>query len=136
MNRTARTLLLSLLVLWVASCSSGKQAAEQGTPPTPAELKELIASGRQDFVLIDVRTPEEYRSGHIRGAVLIPLDQFAQRLDEVPKDKRVILYCRSGRRSGIALKILQENGYTNAVNFGGIIDWPYDVVKGDEPGRP
>jgi rhodanese-related sulfurtransferase len=117
----------------LGGCSKGGKVQEAAKPPTAQELLDLINSGTQDFLLVDTRTPQEYASGHIPGAVLIPYDEISKRLNEIPKDKKVILYCRTGRRSGIALRTLQENGYTNAVNFGGIKDWPFEVVQGDSP---
>jgi len=85
------------------------------------------------FVFIDVRTPEEYAEGHIAGARLIPLQELAQRLSEVPKDKRVYVYCHSGRRSAAAARQLAEAGFTNIENIvGGITAWleaGYPTVK-------
>ena len=71
---------------------------------------------------IDVRTASEYADGHVEGAVLIPYTEITERIDEVTSDKnaRIYLYCRSGRRSGIALEALEAAGYVNAVNAGGL----------------
>ena len=85
------------------------------------------------FVFIDVRTPEEYSESHIEGSILIPLQQLEQRLAEVPKEKRVYLYCRSGRRSVEAAGILVKTGFNNIENIeGGITAWKsagYPTVK-------
>jgi len=74
--------------------------------------------------VIDVRTAEEWQAGHIEGAIHIPYDQMADRIAEVTRDKAaaIALYCRSGRRSGIALKRLKELGYTNVENLGSLQD--------------
>ena len=72
--------------------------------------------------LIDVRTPGEYSAGHLANATLIPLQEFAQRATEIDKSKPVLLYCRSGHRSGNALKMLREMGYKNAQHIGGGIN--------------
>jgi len=73
---------------------------------------------------IDVRSAEEYASGHVDAAVNIPYTEIAERIGEVTEDKDALIYvyCRSGRRSGIALETLQEAGYANVVNLGGLED--------------
>jgi rhodanese-related sulfurtransferase len=102
----------------------------KSTTITSTELQSAIDS-KQPIVLIDVRTPEEFASGHIAIAKLIPLDTLTQRMNEIPKDKEVILMCRSGRRSGIAQETLLKAGYTNTRNLtGGIVGWKGSVVKG------
>ncbi len=76
------------------------------------------------FMLLDVRTPDEYAAGHIKGAVLIPVQELAQRVSEVPKDKQVYVYCHSGGRSARAAGILVNAGYTRIENVvGGIVAW-------------
>lgn len=83
-------------------------------------------------VLIDVRTEEEYLAGHIPGSLLLPVDELADRLNELPPDKQTILivYCRTGRRSAIAALILLEAGYLAIYDLGGIADWPYETEAG------
>jgi len=87
------------------------------------------------FMLLDVRTPEEYAEGHIKGAVLIPVQDLAQRISEVPKDKQVYVYCRSGVRSVRASNILVNAGYTRIENVqGGFMAWkdagyPVEVTR-------
>ncbi len=76
------------------------------------------------FMLLDVRTAEEYAEGHIQGALLIPVQELQQRISEVPKDKQVYVYCRSGVRSVRAAKMLVEAGYTRIENVqGGFMAW-------------
>ncbi|MDA0747065.1 MAG: rhodanese-like domain-containing protein [bacterium] len=72
-------------------------------------------------VVIDVRTVQEFNSGHIKGAVNIPYDEIGSRITEAvkEKDEKIVLYCQSGRRSGIALSTLREMGYTQVENAGG-----------------
>ena len=84
-----------------------------------------------DCVIIDSRTEAEFAEGHIEGAILIPEYEIAQRAEkELPdKDALILVYCRSGRRSKIASEELVKLGYTNVKEFGGIIDWPYQIVK-------
>ena len=75
-------------------------------------------------VLIDVRDEDEFAAGHIPGAICIPLERIEETADRLPeRDAPLLLYCRSGRRSGLAEQALRERGYTNAVNIGGIIDY-------------
>ena len=80
------------------------------------------ASWAGDGIWVDVRTAEEFGAGHVAGAVNIPYDEITDRIGEVASDKdaTIYLYCRSGRRSGIALEALREAGYNNAVNVGGL----------------
>ncbi len=74
--------------------------------------------------LVDVRSVEENRQGHIAGSKLIPLHELGKRLGEVDKNKPVILYCRSGSRSATALRLLKEKGFTKAAHIaGGIMAW-------------
>ena len=77
-------------------------------------------------VWLDVRTAEEFNSGHIEGAINIPHTEIAQRIGELNLDKAtpISLYCKSGRRAGIALGILTEMGYSNVTNAGG-----YEAIK-------
>ena len=78
-----------------------------------------------------MRTQEEYDQGHIPGAILIPDTEIKAKAEDVLTDKEqmILVYCRSGRRSKLAAETLVELGYTNIKEFGGIIDWPYEVEK-------
>ncbi len=93
------------------------------------EAKEMM-DGDSDTIILDVRSQEEYDSGHIEGALLIPDGQISEKADSIltDKDATILVYCRSGRRSLAASKELVELGYTNIYDFGGIIDWPYETV--------
>lgn len=93
------------------------------------EAKEIMDSA-EDYVLVDVREKDEYIKGHIEGAILIPYGEIEKRAEEEVADKEqvILVYCRSGRRSAIAAQALADMGYTNVKDFGGIIDWPYEVV--------
>ena len=80
--------------------------------------------GRDDVVILDVREQSEYDAGHIPGVTLIPLNDVPNRLNDIPKDKPVIVTCRSGNRSGQATDFLRQQGYTNVHNMtGGINAW-------------
>ena len=98
---------------------------------TPQEAKALM-DGEEKYIILDVREVDEYAEGHILGALLFPLGEInAERAAALLPDKNVMLlvYCRSGRRSKQASEQLLALGYTDIREFGGIIDWPYDVEK-------
>ncbi len=94
------------------------------------EAKEIMDI-EADYVIIDARTQEEFDEGHIENAVLIPEYEISERAEkELPdKNQLILVYCRSGRRSKIASQALADLGYTNVKEFGGIIDWKYEIVK-------
>ena len=123
-------LLISLSLFGMTACGSenGKSSTyEQIT----AEQAKTIMDTEKDYIIIDARTEEEFAEGHIENAILIPEYEIANRAEkELPdKEQLILVYCRSGRRSKIASEELVKLGYTNVKEFGGIIDWPYDVVK-------
>ena len=95
-----------------------------------AEAKALMDS-KNGYIIIDARTQEEYDEGHIPGAIMIPEYEIAVRAEkELPdKNQLILVYCRSGRRSKIAAEELIKLGYTNVKEFGGIIDWKYEIDK-------
>ena len=97
------------------------------TDITPTELNEKITRG-EDLVLVDVREPYEWQTGHIESAQHIPLSQVARRLDEIPRDRDVVMICRSGARSAHAQQFLKQSGYTRVKNLvGGMQRWARDV---------
>ena len=93
------------------------------------EAYEMMAS--QEVVVVDVRTREEYDGGHIENAVLVPNESIGSEMPEALPDKEatLLVYCRSGRRSKDAAQKLLKLGYQNVYDFGGVIDWPYELVK-------
>lgn len=84
-----------------------------------------------NVVILDVRTLDEYNEGHIDKAILIPDTEIKDQAETTLTDKSatILVYCRSGRRSALASATLVELGYTNVYDFGGIIDWTYEIVK-------
>ena len=121
-------ILLPITFFGLAACDGGKGASyEQIT----AQEAKAIMDTEKDYVIIDARTTEEFAEGHIADAILIPEYEIADRAEkELPdKDALILVYCRSGRRSKIASEELVKLGYTNVQEFGGIIDWPYEIVK-------
>ena len=97
---------------------------------TPEDAKAIMDSD-EEYIILDTREQYEFDEGHIPGAILIPYTEIENRAEkELPdKDALILVYCRSGRRSKIASESLVKLGYTNVKEFGGIIDWPYDIVK-------
>lgn len=121
-------LLISLSLFGLTACSGGEDNSYEQITPQAAKT---IMDTESDYVIIDARTTEEFAEGHIADAILIPEYEIAQRAEkELPrKDALILVYCRSGRRSKIASEELVKLGYTSVKEFGGIIDWPYEIVK-------
>ncbi len=98
---------------------------------TPEEAKEMMET--EDVIILDVRTADEFRQGHIEGAILIPdydLDKLvAEKLPD--KEATILIYCRSGNRSELSSHLLIGMGYQNVYDFGGILDWRYGEVQGE-----
>jgi rhodanese-related sulfurtransferase len=90
-----------------------------------------IMKTHTDFILLDVRRPDEFSENRIPGAINVPNEEIGTSdIDELPrKDQLILVYCRSGRRSKIAAEELVKLGYTNVKEFDGIIDWEYEIVK-------
>ena len=105
-------------------------AAMAAVPMTQEALLENQSMRPDQLFVLDVRTPQEYAEGHVPGAVNVPQDQLASRLAEVPKDKDVVIYCRSGRRSALAADVLAANGYSRLSHLDG------DMNAWIEKGRP
>ena len=97
---------------------------------TAEEAKKIMYSG-EEHIILDTREQDEFDEGHIPGAILIPYTEIENKAEEMlpDKDKLILVYCRSGRRSKIAAESLAKLGYTNVKEFGGIIDWPYEIEK-------
>ena len=125
-----RYLLCILVCLLLTACAASTPTPQQEVylNISPEEAKVLMDT-QEDYVILDVRTQEEFDTGHIPGAVLIPNTEIADRAEqELPdKDQLLLVYCRSGNRSKQASQILVELGYTNIREFGGINDWPYEI---------
>ena len=123
-------LLISLSLFGMTACDGGNGEASTYEQIT-AEQAKTIMDTEKDYVIIDARTEEEFAEGHIENAILIPEYEIKDRAEKQLPDKEqlILVYCRSGRRSKIASEELVKLGYTNVKEFGGIIDWPYEVVK-------
>ena len=121
-------LLLLLLLTGCGGTTSNASSESSYQQISQEEAKEMMDT--QDVIILDVREQDEYDSGHIPGAVLLPVgsideDTAAEVIPE--KDSTVLVYCRSGNRSKTASSALAELGYTNIYEFGGINTWPYET---------
>ena len=131
----ALTASLSLL----AGCALSKAKADTAEDmPGKAAYHKISAEeahekmmASQEVVVVDVRTREEYDGGHIENAVLVPNESIGSEMPEALPDKEatLLVYCRSGRRSKDAAQKLLALGYQSVYDFGGVIDWPYELVK-------
>ena len=126
-----KLIFLLLAVMMLTACGQDIES-DQGAVYVniTAEEAKRIMDSEEDYIILDTRTEAEYDEGHIPGAIVIPHDEIADRAEEeLPdKDQSILVYCRSGRRSKLAAEALVELGYTNIKEFGGIIDWPYEVT--------
>lgn len=121
---------LLLFLFLFAGCGV---SAETGSSYKQLSMEEAISMMEKEsnYILLDVRTAEEFEGKHIPGAINIPNETISsEELPELPdKDQLILVYCRSGNRSKQASRKLAEQGYTNIVEFGGINDWPLDTVS-------
>lgn len=120
-------LIFSVLLL-LSGCSGNESAGHSYEQISQQEAKTMMDT--QDVIILDVREQEEYDSGHIPGAVLLPVGTISEETAAavIPeKDSVVLVYCRSGNRSKTASAALAELGYTGVYEFGGINTWPYET---------
>lgn len=121
-------ILLAVMLLTARGQTKEKDQEAVYMNITAEEAKKIMDT-EEGYSILDVRTQEEFDEGHIPGAVVIPNTEIEARAEEelTNKDQLILVYCRSGRRSKQAAETLVELGYTNIREFGGIIDWPYEV---------
>lgn len=123
------------IIVQVIDVNKGENIMNENVTVTYEQISQVEAKNIMDtesnFIILDVRTKEEFAEGHIENAILIPDYEIASKAEEILKDKNqlILVYCRSGNRSKVASKALVELGYTNVKEFGGIIDWEYEIVK-------
>lgn len=129
-EKNMKKIIAIALVLLVFVGCKGEEMSKTYEQITQEEAKRIMDT-QTDYVLLDTRTDEEFAEGHIEGAIMIPEYEITEKAESVipDKDTLILVYCRSGRRSKIASMLLVELGYTNVKEFGGIIDWPYEIVK-------
>ena len=137
--------ILLILILGIGIMLSGCEGIatlpDNPQAPTEASAKYRKITAEQakntmdetdGWILLDVRTDEEFEEERIEGAILIPDYEISVRVEsELPeKDAVILIYCRSGRRSALAANEMVDRDYTNVYDFGGIIDWPYETISG------
>ena len=126
-----RLFAVLMAALTLSACTAEKTSENAGYMCiTPQEAKKIMDT-QEGYVILDTRTEEEYETGHIPGAIVISHEEIKEKAEQVLTDKGqlILVYCRSGRRSKLAAQDLVDLGYTNVKEFGGIIDWPYEVVE-------
>lgn len=143
MKKSILLLLVALLTFSSVACNKTESEMAPETQETETETEQVIYKNitaeaakeimdtETGYVILDVRTAEEFAEGHIKGAILIPNDEITEKAESILPDKnqKILVYCRSGRRSKLAAEALLDLGYTNIWEFGGIIDWPYEIEK-------
>ena len=125
-----KLIFLLLAVMMLTACGELNKTDREATYMNiTAEEAKGIMDREEGYIILDVRTQEEYDQGHIPGAIQISHEEIAEKAEDVltDKDQLILVYCRSGRRSKMAAEILVDLGYTNIKEFGGILDWPYEV---------
>ena len=138
MKRFAIILLLLILILTSCGKSEGEIKMiknKDGYIEITQDMAKEIMDTEKDILIVDVREEDEYAESHIKGALLLPLsvlysEEAENSAEELIPDKnmKVLIYCRSGRRSKEASAILASFGYENIYEFGGILTWQYDIV--------
>lgn len=133
-NRIFKGLSFLLILVALTACSEHAKEDTTGYLQISTEEAKSLMESEENYIILDVRTKEEYEEKHIPGAILVPNETIGE--DEIPqlpdKDQMILVYCRSGNRSKQAAEKLVALGYTNVVEFGGINDWTGEVVSGDE----
>lgn len=123
------TSLLLIMIMTLTACTPAQTNTIAYQTISAAEAKKMMDE-EKEVIILDVRTLEEYNAGHIEGAVLLPVTDIEKEAANVlpDKDATILVYCRSGNRSQTASQKLVDLGYTKVFDFGGIINWPYNVV--------
>ena len=126
-------ILIILSCILVTGCSSDIEENNVNNTYiemiTTNEVKKIIDNYEEhsDTVIVDVRTLDEYESGHLKGAVNVPVSEIKN--IDISKDKKIVVYCRSGSRSNTAAKELIKLGYEKVYDMGGINDWKFELVE-------
>ncbi|MCF7915389.1 MAG: rhodanese-like domain-containing protein [Spirochaetaceae bacterium] len=140
MNKSGivKIFILVLLLAGFGACAADnteknieESISESADYTDPMALARLIEEGEPEHLVVDVRTPAEFTGGHIPSAVNIPVSEIGDQPPSVPKDRLVVVYCRSGARSSRAAESLRALGYTRVVDFGGIYRWEGKTVTGE-----
>lgn len=127
-----KIVLLFFLITALSGCYEGYLSKDGGDLTKylePSKLKELVDAPDDNIWIIDVRPTAVYEKGHIPTAKSFPSSEVLSRLNELPKDKSLIVYCETGGRAQAVIKMLEKEGYTKMMNWGGNTRWPYEFEK-------
>lgn len=124
MKRFPKWFIPALVAVATYCAACGERTQEATRQPVPERVEAASGQADSSLIVIDVRTKEEFDAGHLKSAIHIPYDEIAERIGEVTTDleQPIMVYCRIGRRSGIAQETLRGMGYTNVVNGGAYED--------------
>ena len=131
-------IIIPLIFLSFFGCFKAKDLPDSNSKTNKSVPKRISAKQAKTmmeeaapYILLDVRTEAEFQEGHIKGAILIPDYELSSRAKNELLDKNgvILVYCRSGNRSRGAANLLAGMGYTNVYDFGGIINWPYEIIR-------
>ena len=130
MSKIKRLFPIILSLLLLSSCSAPGGSVNSYRQISMDEAVEMMRD-EKNYIILDVRRPDEYAEGHIPGAINVPNEEIGTaEIAELPdKSQLILVYCRSGRRSKEASEKLVKLGYTNIVEFGGILDWKGEIEK-------
>jgi len=123
--------LLGLFFISITLIGCSSEAEIEFRSMSTADAYELITSGEDDVIILDVRSEDEFLGGHIAGSILLPVNEIEDRAESVlpDKDATILVICQSGNRSQVAAQELVDLGFTNVYNIGGIMSWPGEIVQ-------
>lgn len=133
-KRSVVILLCAVFLLTLCACGQQNPTATESAQPAYRQVSSeegaALMKSESNYIILDVRRQDEFAAGHIPGAICVPNETIGTaEIPELPdKAQLILVYCRSGRRSKEAAQKLADLGYTNIVEFGGIIDWTGEVV--------
>ena len=127
----AVVILVVCIAFALFGCAKSSDTASLNYTQVSSEEGQKMMEEETGYIILDVRRQDEYDEGHIPTAICVPNEEIGtEKIEELPdKDQRIFVYCRSGRRSKEAAKKLADMGYTNIVEFGGILDWKGKIEK-------
>ncbi len=130
-NKSFLLIFAAVIGLLLGGCAAGAETEQVSFQQVSAQDAKALMESEKSYTILDVRTQSEYAQGHIPDAILIPHDIIEDKAEKLlpDKDAMILVYCRSGNRSKVAAEALAELGYRNVVEFGGIIDWPYETEQ-------
>jgi rhodanese-related sulfurtransferase len=130
MRKIKKLLPFALSLMLLSSCVA-PESSSSGYRQISMDAAVNMMKDEENYIILDVRRPDEYAEGHIPGAINVPNEEIGSAdISELPdKSQLILVYCRSGRRSKEAAEKLVKLGYTNIVEFGGILDWKGEIQK-------